>query len=351
MSRMTTGGSRARRNSASGCARRSCPSRGRPQARSGSGSPPAACAGRTCTSPRGTWRRDAHGRFRGTRSSGGWTRWARRPSGSPSGIASGSPGCGTPAGAAAGAARVRRTSVRTRPSRAGTPTAGSPSSPSSPRPTPTGSQTASTPPSPRRCSAPGSSATARCAGALPPGGRLGIYGFGASAHIVAQVAIAQGATVHVLTRSGAGAASWRTSLGAASVGHAADAPPEPLDAAILFAPAGRTGAPPRCGRWTAGECWSSPASTCRTSPRCATSEELFLEKEVRSVTANTRADGEEFLRLAQALGIRPTVQRRPLSTARRTLEDLARDAYAGAAVLPDLPEDAGRANPDRTGER
>jgi propanol-preferring alcohol dehydrogenase len=72
-------------------------------------------------------------------------------------------------------------------------------------------------------------------------------------------------------------------------------------------------------------------------------EELFLEKEVRSVTANTRADGEEFLRFAVALGVRSTIQRRPLSAARRTLQDLARDAYAGAAVLvPELPAEVSR---------
>ena len=72
---------------------------------------------------------------------------------------------------------------------------------------------------------------------LPPGGRLGIYGFGASAHVVAQVAIAHGATVHVLTRSEE--ARWLAlSMGAASAGPADGAPPEPLDAAVLFAPAG-----------------------------------------------------------------------------------------------------------------
>ena len=72
---------------------------------------------------------------------------------------------------------------------------------------------------------------------LPPGGRLGIYGFGASAHVVAQVAIAQGATVHVLTRSET-ARALALELGAASAGPADAMPPEPLDAAVLFAPAG-----------------------------------------------------------------------------------------------------------------
>ncbi|MFC7640221.1 zinc-binding alcohol dehydrogenase family protein [Streptosporangium lutulentum] len=72
---------------------------------------------------------------------------------------------------------------------------------------------------------------------LPPGGRLGIYGFGGSAHLTAQVALAQGATVHVLTRSARARELART-LGAASAGGDTDAPPEPLDAAILFAPVG-----------------------------------------------------------------------------------------------------------------
>jgi propanol-preferring alcohol dehydrogenase len=72
---------------------------------------------------------------------------------------------------------------------------------------------------------------------LPPGGRLGIYGFGASAHLAAQVALAGGATVHVLTRS-ADARSLALRLGAASARGAYDSPPEPLDAAVLFAPVG-----------------------------------------------------------------------------------------------------------------
>ncbi|MEH6382707.1 MAG: zinc-binding alcohol dehydrogenase family protein, partial [Dietzia cercidiphylli] len=73
--------------------------------------------------------------------------------------------------------------------------------------------------------------------ALPPGGRLGVYGFGGSAHLTAQLALAQGAEVHVLTR-GEGARRLALDLGAASAGDAREHPPVPLDAAILFAPAG-----------------------------------------------------------------------------------------------------------------
>ena len=72
---------------------------------------------------------------------------------------------------------------------------------------------------------------------LPPGGRLGIYGFGGSAHLTAQIAMAEGARVHVMTR-GAEARALALDLGAASAGDADDRPPEPLDAAILFAPVG-----------------------------------------------------------------------------------------------------------------
>ncbi|CAM5357038.1 putative alcohol dehydrogenase AdhA [Streptomyces violarus] len=70
---------------------------------------------------------------------------------------------------------------------------------------------------------------------LPHGGRLGLYGFGGSAHLCAQVALAEGTTVHVMTR---GAAAWRLELGAASAQDAYARPPEPLDSAILFAPVG-----------------------------------------------------------------------------------------------------------------
>ena len=81
---------------------------------------------------------------------------------------------------------------------------------------------------------------------LPPGGRLGIYGFGASAHLTAQIAVAEGARVHVLTRAPE-ARTLALELGAASAGDAADPPPEPLDAAILFAPVG-TLVPPALDR-------------------------------------------------------------------------------------------------------
>jgi propanol-preferring alcohol dehydrogenase len=166
---------------------------------------------------------------------------------------------------------------------------------------------------------------------LPPGGRLGLYGFGASAHLVAQVAIAQGAVVHVLTRSAA-ARALALELGAASAGPADAAPPEPLDSAVLFAPVGEL-VPVALRALDQGGTLAVAGIYLSDVPRLVYAEELFREKQLRSVTANTRADGEEFLRLAATLGVRPTVSPRPLGEADRALADLAADRITGAAVL------------------
>jgi propanol-preferring alcohol dehydrogenase len=166
---------------------------------------------------------------------------------------------------------------------------------------------------------------------LPPAGRLGIYGFGASAHVVAQVAIAQGARVHVLTRSES-AQRLALDLGAASAGAAEDAPPEPLDAAILFAPVGSL-VPVALRALDAAGTLAVAGIHLTDIPRIGYADELFREKQLRSVTANTRADGLEFLRLAAALGVRPTVTPRPFTEADRALADLAADRITGAAVL------------------
>jgi alcohol dehydrogenase, propanol-preferring len=166
---------------------------------------------------------------------------------------------------------------------------------------------------------------------LPPGGRLGIYGFGASAHVVAQVAIAQGATVHVLTRAPA-ARALALELGAASAGPADAAPPEPLDAALLFAPAGEL-VPVAMRALEQGGTLAVAGIHLSDVPRLHYADELFREKQLRSVTASTRADGEEFLRLAAALDVRPSVTVRAMAEADRVLADLAADRVNGAAVL------------------
>jgi propanol-preferring alcohol dehydrogenase len=154
---------------------------------------------------------------------------------------------------------------------------------------------------------------------VPPGGRLGIYGFGGSAHLTAQVALAQGLRVHVLTR-GDHNRRLAAELGCHSVGGATDEPPEPLDGAIVFAPAGELvplalRALDRGGTVATAGIWLSDI------PSLDYARELFHERTLRSVTANTRADGEEFLRLAPRLGVRATTA----------------GAFSGAAVLHVAP--------------
>lgn len=167
--------------------------------------------------------------------------------------------------------------------------------------------------------------------ALPPGGRLGIYGFGGSAHLAAQVALAEGATVHVLTRSAA-ARELATELGVASVGNATDSPPEPLDAAILFAPAGDL-VPVALAALDRGGTLSIAGIHLSDVPPLNYAQHLFEERQVRSVTANTRTDGAEFLTIAARIGI--TVHTVPyrLEQADQALLDLAEDRITGAAVL------------------
>ena len=167
--------------------------------------------------------------------------------------------------------------------------------------------------------------------ALPPGGRLGIYGFGASAHLAAQVALGQGATVHVLTRS-PGARRLALRLGAASAGGASDEPPEPLDSAILFAPAGDLVAV-ALAALDRGGTLAIAGIHLTDVPQLRYADHLFQERQVCSVTANTRADGEEFLSIAERVGIRPSTSPYALGDADRALADLAHDAVTGAAVL------------------
>jgi len=166
---------------------------------------------------------------------------------------------------------------------------------------------------------------------LPPGGRLGIYGFGGSAHLAAQVALARGATLHVLTR-GEAARQLARELGAASVGGAADVPPEPLDAAILFAPVGDL-ALPALAALDRGGTLSIAGIHLTDIPPLNYSKHLFQERQLRSVTANTRADAREFLGLAAEHKLAVTVHPYPLDAADRALRDLKAGAFDGAAVL------------------
>ncbi|MGC4112073.1 MAG: zinc-dependent alcohol dehydrogenase family protein [Nocardioides sp.] len=166
---------------------------------------------------------------------------------------------------------------------------------------------------------------------LPPGGRLGIYGFGGSAHLTAQLAVGAGAEVHVLTR-GRGARQLALDLGASSAGDADASPPVPLDAAILFAPVGDL-VPVALAALEQGGTLAIAGIHLTDVPRLDYQAHLFRERTVTSVTANTRADGEEFLRLARAMGVRAHVRAYDFTDADVALDDLAAGRFEGAAVL------------------
>jgi propanol-preferring alcohol dehydrogenase len=167
--------------------------------------------------------------------------------------------------------------------------------------------------------------------AVPPAGRLGIYGFGASAHLTAQLAVAQGAEVHVLTR-GESARRLALELGAASAGEAYGEPPVPLDSAILFAPVGDL-VPVALAALDQGGTLAVAGIHLTDVPPLDYQAHLFRERTLTSVTANTREDGEELLRLAAALRVRVSVTEYAFDDADRALDDLATGALTGAAVL------------------
>ncbi|MGH3519393.1 MAG: zinc-binding alcohol dehydrogenase family protein [Haloechinothrix sp.] len=166
---------------------------------------------------------------------------------------------------------------------------------------------------------------------LPDGGRLGIYGFGASAHLAAQVALARGARVHVMTRSAA-ARELALDLGAASAHDATEPPPEPLDAAILFAPAGEL-VPSVMLALDRGGTLAVAGIHLTDIPSLNYQRHLFSERQLRSVTANTRSDARAFLAFAAEHRLRVTATRYPLEAADRALSDLAAGRVTGAAVL------------------
>ncbi len=166
---------------------------------------------------------------------------------------------------------------------------------------------------------------------LPAGGRLGVYGFGGSAHLTAQIALHQGATVHVLTRSQE-ARDLATRLGAASTAGAYDPPPEPLDAAILFAPVGDL-VPVALEALDRGGTLAVAGIYLSEIPALDYERQLFQERTLRSVTANTREDGRDFLAAAAAQHLRITVQPYPLDRADEALDALAADRVNGVAVL------------------
>ncbi|HEY6295414.1 MAG TPA: zinc-binding alcohol dehydrogenase family protein [Streptosporangiaceae bacterium] len=166
---------------------------------------------------------------------------------------------------------------------------------------------------------------------LPPKGRLGLYGFGGSAHLAAQVALARGATVHVLTR-GEQAQQLARELGAASVGGPADSPPEPLDSAILFAPVGELVLPALAALDRGGTLAIAGIYLSDIAP-LNYSKHLFQERQLRSVTSNTRAGAREFLAFAAGHKLAVTIHEYTLDDADQALRDLEAGRFDGAAVL------------------
>ena len=162
--------------------------------------------------------------------------------------------------------------------------------------------------------------------------RIGLYGFGAAAHIVCQVAVHEGREVHAFTRPGdAAGQAFARALGAAWAGGADEPPPEPLDAALIFAPAGEL--VPRALRATARGgtvvCAGIHMSDIPSFPYA----DLWGERTLRSVANLTRADGEAFLALAPRIPVRTRVTTYPLAAAEQALADLRAGAFEGAAVL------------------
>ena len=166
--------------------------------------------------------------------------------------------------------------------------------------------------------------------AVPPGGTLGIYGFGSSASVTIQVARARGAQVFVCTRE-PGHRELARQMGATWVGETAEAMPRPVDGAIIFAPAGEL--VPVALRSLARGDTLALAGIHMTRIPPLDYDALFQERRVTSVTANTRADGEELLAEAIRIPIRPAVTTFPLEDANRALLALERGAFSGSGVL------------------
>ena len=162
--------------------------------------------------------------------------------------------------------------------------------------------------------------------------RLGLYGFGSAAHQICQVAVHQGRTVFAFTRPGdSRTQEFARSLGADWAGASDEAPPEPMDAAIIFASAGPL-VPAALKQLAPGGtvvCAGIHMSDIPSFPY----DDLWGERSIRSVANLTREDGHEFLALAPEVPVRTTITTYPLAKAEQALADLRAGAFEGAAVL------------------
>ncbi len=164
------------------------------------------------------------------------------------------------------------------------------------------------------------------------GRRLGVYGFGAAAHIMIQVALWEGREVYGFTRPGdVEAQAFARDLGAVWAGASGEAPPQPLDAAVIFAPVGDLvpEALKRTARGGTVVCAGIHMSDIPSFPYRI----LWEERQIRSVANLTRRDAEEFLALAPRVPVRTHTRDYPLAEANRALDDLRNGRLKGAAVL------------------
>jgi propanol-preferring alcohol dehydrogenase len=166
---------------------------------------------------------------------------------------------------------------------------------------------------------------------IMPGGRLGLFGFGGSAHVTIQVARHFGCEVYVFTR-GLEHRTLAEELGAAWIGDSFDRPPHLLDGAILFAPAGEL-VPAALATLDRGATLAIAGIHVSAVPPLDYQQHLFQERGVQSVTANTREDGRALLSLAAEIPIRTRTHSYALEEANEALADLKQDKIGGAAVL------------------
>jgi len=166
---------------------------------------------------------------------------------------------------------------------------------------------------------------------IKPGQRLGLYGFGASAHIAIQIARHWGCRVYVSSLK-AEHQKLATQLGAVWVGDATEMPPDKLHGSIIFAPAGEL-VPPALRALERGGTLALAGIHMSPIPSLNYGREVFGERVIRSVTANTRQDGLDLLREAAAIPIKPRTVRFPLADANKALQSLKAGTFQGAAVL------------------
>ena len=166
---------------------------------------------------------------------------------------------------------------------------------------------------------------------LPSGGKLALYGFGSSAHVVMQIAHHRGCEVYVVTR-GEEHRQLARQMGAAWVGASANEMPVKVSSAIIFAPVGHL-VPPALDKLQKGGTLSLAGIYMTEIPAMDYEKYVFYERDIHSVTANTRQDGRELLAEAAEIPIRPHVTTYPLTEANRALQDLKADRINGTAVL------------------